>query len=130
MEDGHRNCRFPKAELKLFWMLAGSARERRWKEHQEKAKMTLAEVFDEVIERDRRDRERKVSPLVRAIDACYDNTQWDRRDARDVMLAENAKRNWQKWGGNRDRGLIMRAFSAGSAGFVSPLAVALTSSGR
>jgi len=50
--------------------------ERRWKEHQEKGeRLTLAEVFDEVIERDKRDRERKVSPLVRAADAVLvDNT--------------------------------------------------------
>ena len=46
------------------------------KEHQEKGeKFTLAEVLDEVRERDRRDRERKVSPLVRAADAVLvDNT--------------------------------------------------------
>ncbi len=68
---------FPKAELKIFLDASPEVRaERRWKEHQEKGeKMTLAEVFDEVIERDRRDRERKVSPLVRATDAVLvDNT--------------------------------------------------------
>ena len=67
----------PKAELKIFLDASPEVRaERRWKEHQEKGeKMTLAEVFDEVIERDRRDRERKVSPLVRATDAVLvDNT--------------------------------------------------------
>jgi cytidylate kinase len=50
--------------------------ERRWKEHQEKGeRVTLPEVFDEVIERDKRDRERQVSPLVRAADAVLvDNT--------------------------------------------------------
>ena len=37
--------------------------------------MSLGEVFDEVIERDKRDRERKVSPLLRAADAVLvDNT--------------------------------------------------------
>src|SRR6266550_1668592 len=52
---------FPNAELKIFLDASPEERaERRWKEHQEKGeKMTLAEVFDEVIERDRRDRERK-----------------------------------------------------------------------
>src|SRR5437764_11788217 len=45
----------PKAELKIFLDASPEVRaERRWKEHQEKGeKMTLAEVFDEVIERDR-----------------------------------------------------------------------------
>lgn len=68
---------FPKAELKIFLDASPEVRaERRWKEHQEKGdKMTLAEVFGEVIERDKRDRERKVSPLVRAADAVrVDNT--------------------------------------------------------
>jgi CMP/dCMP kinase len=68
---------FPKAELKIFLDASPEERaERRWKEHQEKGdRMTLAEVFDEVVERDTRDRERKVSPLVRAADAVLvDNT--------------------------------------------------------
>jgi cytidylate kinase len=68
---------FPRAELKIFLDASPEQRaERRWKEHQEKGdKLTLAEVFDEVIERDKRDRERKVSPLVRGADAVLvDNT--------------------------------------------------------
>jgi CMP/dCMP kinase len=68
---------FPKAELKIFLDASPETRaERRWKEHREKGdRLTLAEVFDEVIERDKRDRERKVSPLVRAADAVLvDNT--------------------------------------------------------
>jgi CMP/dCMP kinase len=68
---------FPNAELKIFLDASPEERaERRWKEHQEKGeKMTVAEVFDEVIERDKRDRERKVSPLIRAKDAVLvDNT--------------------------------------------------------
>ncbi|HET8922092.1 MAG TPA: (d)CMP kinase [Candidatus Acidoferrum sp.] len=68
---------FPKAELKIFLDASPEERaERRWKEHDEKGeKLTLAEVFDEVIERDKRDRERRVSPLLRAEDAVLvDNT--------------------------------------------------------
>jgi cytidylate kinase len=68
---------FPDAELKIFLDASPEVRtERRWKEHQEKnERLTLPEVFDEVIERDKRDRERKVSPLVRASDAVLvDNT--------------------------------------------------------
>jgi cytidylate kinase len=68
---------FPLAELKIFLDASPEVRaERRWKEHQEKGEsLTLAEVVEEVRERDRRDRERKVSPLVRASDAVLvDNT--------------------------------------------------------
>jgi CMP/dCMP kinase len=68
---------FPNAELKIFLDASPEVRAgRRWKEHQEKGEsLTLAEVVEEVRERDRRDRERKVSPLVRASDAVLvDNT--------------------------------------------------------
>src|ERR1700688_4352827 len=68
---------FPNAELKIFLDASPEVRaERRWKEHQEKGdKISLQEVVEEVHERDRRDRERKVSPLVRAADAVLvDNT--------------------------------------------------------
>ena len=68
---------FPAAELKIFLDASPETRaERRWKEHQEKGeRMTLLEVLREVRERDKRDRERKVSPLVKAKDAVLvDNT--------------------------------------------------------
>lgn len=71
---------FPRAELKIFLEASPEVRaERRWKEHQEKGEaMTLAQVLKEVRERDRRDRERSVSPLVRASDAVLvDNTAMD-----------------------------------------------------
>ena len=68
---------FPNAELKIFLDASAETRaQRRWKEHQEKGdKLTLLEVLQEVRERDKRDRERTVSPLVRAKDAVLiDNT--------------------------------------------------------
>ena len=68
---------FPRAELKIFLDASPETRaQRRWKEHQEKGdNMTLLDVLHEVRERDKRDRERKVSPLVRAKDAVLlDNT--------------------------------------------------------
>ena len=71
---------FPKAELKIFLDASPEVRtERRWKEHQEKGdKITIFQVLEEVRERDKRDRERKVSPLVRAADAVIvDNTAMD-----------------------------------------------------
>jgi CMP/dCMP kinase len=71
---------FPNAELKIFLEAAPEMRaERRWKEHQEKGEhLTLCDVLEEVRARDRRDRERKVSPLVRAADAVLiDNTAMD-----------------------------------------------------
>lgn len=68
---------FPNAGLKIFLEASPETRaQRRWKEHQEEDEhLTLAEVLQEVRERDQRDRERKVSPLVRATDAVLvDNT--------------------------------------------------------
>jgi CMP/dCMP kinase len=68
---------FPNAELKIFLDASPEVRaQRRWNEHQEKGEsFTLLEVLQEVRERDKRDRERKVSPLVRASDAVLiDNT--------------------------------------------------------
>jgi cytidylate kinase len=68
---------FPSAELKIFLDASPETRaQRRWKEHQEKGEsVTLLEVLQEIRERDKRDRERKVSPLVRAKDAVLlDNT--------------------------------------------------------
>jgi len=95
---------FPNAELKIFLDASPEERaERRWKEHQEKGeKMTLAEVFDEVIERDRRDRERKVSPLVRAGDAVLvDNTAMGIEETARliVMLAEDRAKELAKVAG-------------------------------
>src|SRR5712672_3084362 len=88
---------FPNAELKIFLDASPEVRaERRWKEHQEKGeRLTLAEVFDEVIERDKRDRERKVSPLVRAADAVLvDNTAMGVEETARliVMLAQERER--------------------------------------
>lgn len=68
---------FPIAELKIFLDAAPEARaQRRWLEHQEKGdRISVEEVLVEVRERDQRDRERKVSPLLRAADAVLiDNT--------------------------------------------------------
>jgi len=68
---------FPNAELKIFLEASTETRaQRRWKEHQEKGDgMALLEVLQELRERDKRDRERKVSPLGRAKDAVLvDNT--------------------------------------------------------
>lgn len=81
---------FPNAELKVFLEAAPQVRaERRWKEHQEKGEqIALADVVVEVRERDLRDRQRKVSPLVRASDAVLvDNTAMDIEEtARLVVL--------------------------------------------
>src|ERR1700676_5177034 len=92
---------FPKAELKIFLDAAPEVRaERRWKEAQEKGeRLTLPEVFDEVIERDKRDRERKVSPLIRAADAVLvDNTAMGIEETARliVMLAREREREMAK----------------------------------
>jgi cytidylate kinase len=88
---------FPGAELKIFLEASPEVRaERRWKEHQEKGEeLTLAQVLDEVRERDKRDRERKVSPLVRAADAVFvDNTAMDAAETARliVMLAREREK--------------------------------------
>jgi cytidylate kinase len=71
---------FPHAELKIFLDASPEVRaERRWRQHQEKEDgLTLEDVQRELRERDKRDREREVSPLVRAADAVVvDNTAMD-----------------------------------------------------
>ena len=88
---------FPKAELKIFLEASPEIRaERRWKEHREKGEnITLAQVLEEVRERDKRDRERKVSPLVRANDAVLvDNTAMDAAETARliIMLAHERDR--------------------------------------
>jgi cytidylate kinase len=80
---------FPRAELKIFLEASPEVRaERRWNEHQEKGEtMPLAQVLEEVRERDRRDRERKVSPLVRASDAVLvDNTAMDAEETARLVI--------------------------------------------
>jgi cytidylate kinase len=80
---------FPRAELKIFLEASPAVRaERRWMEHQEKGELlTLEEVLAEVRERDKRDRERKVSPLVRAADAVLvDNTAIDAEETARLIV--------------------------------------------
>ena len=88
---------FPRGELKIFLDASPEVRaERRWKEHLEKGeRLSLEQVLQEVRERDRRDRERKVSPLVRAADAVLvDNTAMDAQETARliVMLARERER--------------------------------------
>jgi cytidylate kinase len=86
---------FPRAELKIFLDASPEVRaERRWKEHQEKGEnMPLDEVLDEVHERDQRDRERKVSPLLRAPDAVFvDNTAMDAEETARLIVMLAAER--------------------------------------
>jgi cytidylate kinase len=62
---------FPDADLKIFLTASPEIRaERRYHEHQQKGDaIDLARTLDEIHERDRRDRGRTTSPLVRAADA-------------------------------------------------------------
>src|SRR6202795_1243882 len=61
----------PDADLKIFLTASPEIRaERRWREHQQKGDaIDLARTLEEIHERDKRDRERKTSPLVQARDA-------------------------------------------------------------
>jgi cytidylate kinase len=95
---------FPRAELKIFLDASPEVRaERRWKEHQEKGDhLALPEVLEEVRVRDKRDRERKVSPLVRAEDAVLvDNTAMDAEETARVivMLAREREKELAKAAG-------------------------------
>ena len=88
---------FPRAELKIFLEASAETRaQRRWMEHQGKSEMlTLEQVLEEVHERDNRDRERKVSPLVRAEDAVLvDNTAMGIEEtARLIVMLANERTN-------------------------------------
>jgi len=95
---------FPRAELKIFLDASPEVRaERRWKEHQEKGDhLALPEVLEEVRVRDKRDSERKVSPLVRAGDAVLvDNTAMDVEETARVivMLAREREKELAKAAG-------------------------------
>jgi cytidylate kinase len=95
---------FPHAELKIFLEATAEARaERRWKEHLEKSEhLELAQVREEVRQRDKRDSERKVSPLVRATDAVLvDNTAMDVDETARliVMLAHEREKELGKSAG-------------------------------
>jgi CMP/dCMP kinase len=97
---------FPRAELKIFLEASAEVRaERRWKEHEEKGEhFSLAEVLQEVHERDKRDRERKVSPLVRAADAVLvDNTAMDAEETARliVLLVQEREKALVETGGRK-----------------------------
>ncbi len=84
---------FPDAQLKIFLTASPEIRaERRWREHVQKGEaIDLARTLDEIHERDRRDRERTTSPLVRAPDAVVvDSTGMEPEEvARLVVLLAN-----------------------------------------
>jgi len=90
---------FPDAHLKIFLTASPEIRaDRRWREHQQKGDaIDLARTLEEIHERDRRDRERSDSPLVRAKDAVVvDSTAMESEDVARlvVMLAkEQASEN-------------------------------------
>jgi len=90
---------FPDAQLKIFLTASPEVRaERRWREHQQKGDaIDLPRTLEEIRERDRRDRERTNSPLVRAKDAVVvDSTAMEPEEvARLVVMlaAEKARAN-------------------------------------
>jgi len=99
---------FPEAELKIFLEASAETRaQRRWNEHREKGEnFTLLEVLQEVRERDKRDRERKVSPLKRAADAVLlDNTAMGIEETARliVFLAREREDQMSSAGATRER---------------------------
>ena len=86
---------FPDAHLKIFLTASPEIRaERRWREHQQKGDaIDLAKTLVEIHERDHRDREREISPLVRAPDAVVvDSTAMEPEEVARlvVMLAKGS----------------------------------------
>jgi cytidylate kinase len=80
---------FPHADLKIFLDASPEVRaSRRQRELEEKGEpMEFAKVLAEVHQRDRRDREREMSPLVRAADAVtVDNTAMDAEETARVIV--------------------------------------------
>lgn len=80
---------FPHADLKIFLDASPEVRaSRRQRELQEKGEpMEFEKVLAEVHQRDRRDRERQMSPLVRAADAVtLDNTAMDAEETARVIV--------------------------------------------
>jgi CMP/dCMP kinase len=67
---------FPQAEVKLFLEASPEVRAlRRWEEERERGRdVTLNRIAAELEERDRRDRSRQATPLVRAADAILIDT--------------------------------------------------------
>ncbi|MBZ5699232.1 MAG: (d)CMP kinase [Acidobacteriia bacterium] len=88
---------FPHADLKIYLDASPEVRAgRRWRELQEKGEASdPLMVLAEVRERDRRDREREMSPLVRVADAVVvDNTAMDAEEtARVIVLLAQEKVN-------------------------------------
>ena len=80
---------FPQADLKIFLDASPEVRaSRRQREFDEKGEpMEFEKVLAEVHERDRRDRGREMSPLVRAADAVVvDNTAMDAEETARVIV--------------------------------------------
>ena len=80
---------FPHADLKIFLDASPEVRaSRRQRELEEKGEpREFEKVLAEVHERDRRDREREMSPLVRAADAVLvDNTALDAEETARVIV--------------------------------------------
>jgi len=88
---------FPQADLKIFLDASPEVRaRRRQRELQEKGEsLEFAKVLAEVHLRDRRDRERQMSPLMRAADAVtVDNTAMDAEEtARVIVLLAKEQAN-------------------------------------
>jgi len=72
---------FPDADLKIFLDAAPEIRgERRFRDIPARREITQGRVSQEMAERDRRDRERELSPLVPAADSIYIDTSRMRAD--------------------------------------------------
>ena len=84
-------CILPDADVKIYLSASPSVRAmRRYKELKEKGEAcNLAEIEQDIIERDERDRNRAVSPLRQAEDAVYvDSSEMTIEQVVEAILAE------------------------------------------
>jgi cytidylate kinase len=90
---------FPDAELKIFLIADSSVRALRRQEELEKlgTRLSLAELKQQLEERDRRDRERQLSPLRKADDAIELDTTDLTIDGQVERVAELAMERMKHW---------------------------------
>lgn len=81
---------FPDAQLKIFLTASPEERaRRRYKQLKQKGNsVTLAQLFQDIAERDRRDQERLVSPLKAAADAVVIDTSSNDADAVEARVLQ------------------------------------------
>jgi len=89
---------FPRADVKIFLDASPQERaRRRYLEFQAQGKkVTLEQTLEEMIERDRRDKERKIAPLCKAEDALLIDSTSLEADSVVHQILQEVKKNMVK----------------------------------